>query len=164
MATPTTNLRLLKPTNIEQYDLQTMNANLDSIDEAFGRLGVDRRFDTALSVGDTVLPTTHADYTPNLYRAARYGNWCYLRLVFDLDTANTVDGFGITNCPSPGQLHPDWWPLVASPLSTLFSGRGVEAWVGTNGAINITHATGTTNFAIGNTIDLAGWYMLADGI
>lgn len=169
MATPTTNLRLLKPTNIEQYDLQTMNLNFDTIDEKFGIAGSDRLFETSLSVGNDVMPSAGGiwatEYAATEFRALRWGNWCHLRIEFTHRTATTVSGTGaIGTTNTLGTLLPKWWPLVPSPLSNTGAGRGASGYVSASGVVVFMFATGSANFAIGNTTSLSGWYMLADGI
>lgn len=162
MASPTTNLKLLRPGVTEPYNLETINNNLDNIDTFLGNTGAHREYGTSLTSGSAVVASVDSDYTATTRDAIRYGNWAYLRIRFTFNKAVTINQYGEMTTPIFGIVAPKWKPLVASPMYTVGSGRGVDAYINSAGGITLRHAAGITNYAIGDIVDIAGWYMLAD--
>lgn len=166
MASPTSKLGLLKPLNHETYDVNLINQNLDEIDAAFGSLGTHREIGTSLAVGANVAIDTHDQMNAIEYRAQRVGNWCYLRILVTTKIELPVSVYGALASGGEGfricTLLPKWRPLIATPMATLGTGRAFAGYASAGLGIECNFVMGQTPVAVGDSIELVAWYMLAD--
>lgn len=166
MAIPTNKMRFLKPQNNEKYDLQTLTKNFDSIDEAFGNMGAARPYTSSLAVGNAVADGTHSVLTALEYRAQKFGNWAWIKILCEVKAGQTIvrNQYGALASSGDGlrvvTVKPEWLPLIATPLGSSVSGRGLASYISPNGGVELNFAAGTTDLGPGTFIYLFGWYML----
>lgn len=162
MATPTTNLRLLKPSATEIYDLQLIGKNLDSVDTAFGRLGAHLPYDSANATDANVI-TMNSGYVRVSAFARRYGAWVSFSVLFTVTAGITMNTTGDLNI-TIGTVDPLYRSMIPSPLSVLGTGRAASGYIASNGNIVLSGICGTANVPNTEQIELSGIYMLDSSV
>lgn len=171
MAFPDTpKLGLQKSDTGEPYPLAKYNSNLDKIDSAMGKLGVQLPFDVA----ENRVISNWADFNSaweagpladQTNKLIRRGPWCFIEVFAkrkgaDLNNSTTGDlGNQLVLT-----LKSQYRPAEHTPLYTMNQGRLVMAYLDVDGGIRLAAITGdaTANFNTGHAFNVAGWYILEE--